>query len=112
MRTAASPVRKSTPERNDRPISAQAFSPVLPAHVRLHAEAVPHAEHHEHEEEDARERRGAELHFADTPEKGDVGHADELLEQEAQHQRNGHAEDGAARIDAAAFDFEGHVQKD
>ena len=85
---------------------------VLPAHVRLHAEAVPHAEHHEHEEEDARERRGAELHFADTPEKGDVGHADELLEQEAQHQRNGHAEDGAARIDAAAFDFEGHVQKD
>ena len=27
MRTAASPVRKSTPERNDRPISAQAFSP-------------------------------------------------------------------------------------
>jgi hypothetical protein len=45
-------------------------------------------------------------------EKGDVGHADELLEQEAQHQRNGHAEDGAARIDAAAFDFEGHVQKD
>ena len=67
---------------------------------------------HGYEEEDARERRGAELHFADTPEKGDVGHADELLEQEAQHQRNGHAEDGAARIDAAAFDFEGHVQKD
>ena len=33
---------------------------------------------------------------AHAPEKGNVGHADELLEQKAQHQRDGHAEDGAA----------------
>ena len=111
MRTAASPVRKSTPERNDRPISAQAFSPFFLLMCACTPKPYPMPNIMSMRKKTP-ERRGAELHFADTPEKGDVGHADELLEQEAQHQRNGHAEDGAARIDAAAFDFEGHVQKD
>ena len=56
----------------------------------LRTDAEAESDHEDGQIEDASDGRGTEFHFAHTPQKGGVGHSDQLFHDEADQNRVGH----------------------
>ena len=71
---------------------------VAPPHEDLCPGTESENQHEHGDEEDAAERRGSQLDFAHTSQKGRVGHAHQLLNDRTEHQREGNFPNITIRI--------------